>query len=472
MLLLQYVLPTWKRALPPIILFVLTLTFIPPIVDWVTSAGRGMTMAYLFQSPMGMLRSFFTFFGPFVPAGITLGIRIELAILILGVGALVYFVRKSALKSILTMICLYLVAFIAVSLPGVISTIAALFGAHSTSVNQFIQTSILHSTTLADNIHGTLRYASLTRMLEISFDFMVGRIWFIVTVLLTGTWFFTNHKQKTKAVFRNSRPERVAHYVFLLLLGLFVAYHQSRFSLNWNDWLSLFVLILSFYFSWMSAVCVNDIFDVAIDKISNFSRPITTGSLSLDETKSAAFIFLLLSLVGAYLSGYYAFFCLLAFTALYYIYSAPPVRLKRVPFLSVLIIGFCSLSAAMAGFFTFSSLKEVSAFPAGLILGIVIIFSLLPQTKDIKDIEGDRAVGIITVPILFGPVWGTKVVGILAALAYLIVPLLMNSPVLFFGAAPAAVATYLISTKKPYEERPIFAVYGLFAIFLVVVLLF
>ncbi len=470
MLLLQFVIPTWKKALPVAILFVMTLTFIPPIIDWITSGGNGSTMAYLFESPSVMLHSFLTFFGPFVPAGITPGIRVELAVLILVVGVLVYLVRKSFIRAIITMIALYVIAFVAVSLPGVISVLSSPFGGGHVETHQFIQSSILRSSTLADNIHGTLRYGSLVRMLEIGFDFMIARIWFILGTVLTGVWFLTNFKRQTIAVLQNSRLGRSLHYTFMVLLGAFVAYHQAKFSMNWNDWLVMITLLASFYFSWMFAVCVNDIYDIDIDKVSNSDRPISAGNLSVSETKSAAFVFLTLSLIGAYLCGYYAFFCILAFTALYYIYSAPPVRLKRVPFLSVFIVGFCSLSVVMAGFFTFSTQKEVAVFPAALIVGIVVMFSLLPQVKDIKDIDGDRSSGIMTMPTIFGAVWGPRIVGILAALAYLIIPFLAGIPVLFLGAVVAAGATYWLAVRKPYHEGPIFIVYGLFVIFMAVIL--
>jgi 4-hydroxybenzoate polyprenyltransferase len=472
MLILQVIVPTWKKVLPQAILFVLTLTFIPPIIDWITSGGRGVTMAYLFESPAEMGRSFLTFFGPFVPAGITLGIRVELAILILGVGVFVYCVRKSILRSLVAMIVLYVVAFVAISLPGIISTLAGVFGGGYIETHQFIQTSILQSSTLADNIHGTLRYGSLVRMLEIGFDFMIGRIWFIVSAALAGVWFFTNFKRQTSAILKNSRLGRIVHYIFMVLLGAFVAYRLAHFSMNWNDWLVMVILLSAFYFAWMFAVCVNDIFDIEIDRVSNSERPITSGSLSVSETKSAAYIFLVLSLVGAYLCGYYAFFCILAFTALYYVYSAPPVRLKRIPFLSVFVVGFCSLATVMAGFFTFSPLKEVSAFPANLIIAVVVIFSLLPQIKDIKDIEGDRVAGIMTLPTLFGAVWGPRIVGLLAGLAYLVVPLLASTPALFIGAIPAAGITYWLAVRKPYVEGPIFIVYGLFAVFVAIICIF
>lgn len=471
MLVFQYALPTWKKSIPVIALFGLTIMFVPPIIDWLVSGGKGISMAYIAQSPADMVYSFLTFFGRFVTRGATIGMRIEIAMALLGVGAFVYYVRKSLWRSLATMLALYAIVFVSGNLPGILSAIAGLFGVNMSSPNQFLISSITNSSTLADNIHGTLLYGSLQRMLEIGFDFMIGRIWFLVTAVLAVLWFFTNFKRQAAAVFKNSRPERATRYVLLVLLGVLIAYHQNSFSINWNDWLSLITLVLAFYFSWMFAVCVNDIFDTKIDRISNTDRPIPSGSLSVSDMKSASLLFLVPALIGGYLSGYYAFFCILFFNAAAYLYSVPPLRLKRLPLVSGIIIAFCCLSAVMAGFFIFSPLKAVSAFPVGLIAGIVCIFFLAEHMKDIKDIEGDRAAGIMTIPIILGPVWGIRVVGIFATLAYLIVPFVAGKMTLFIGAVPAAAITYLLVVRKPYVERPIFIVCGLFVLFLGIVLL-
>jgi chlorophyll synthase len=252
----------------------------------------------------------------------------------------------------------------------------------------------------------------------------------------------------------------------MVAIGIIVAYRENVFFMNWNDWLSLVTLMMAFYFSWMCAVSVNDVYDIDIDRISNADRPLPQGEAGASDMRTAEIIFFLLALTAGYLSGYYAFFCVLAFNVLYYIYSAPPIRLKRLPVFSTFVIGFCSLAAAMAGFFTFSPVKEVSAFPAALIVGIVAFFSLMPNVRDLKDFAGDRAAKIWTIPTMFGPIWGFRIVGAMAALGYLLIPLIAFRPILFFGAIPAAGLTYWLATRKPYVEWPMFVVYFVFALFL------
>lgn len=460
MLFFRWVIPSWRKVIPLLSLFVLTIVIIPPIIDWLVSFGKGFPMSYLIQTPSGLAHSFLTFFGTSFFSGITIGIRVEIAVLILGSAWLVYSIRRSVGRAIVTAISVYVILFIAVSLPGLIFNF---FG----NPNQALQSLIIHAITLTDNIHGTLRFETLTRLLEIGFDFLMARIWFLILIILSSFWFLGDFKIQFKAILKNSRPERVVHYFFLVLFGTVVAFKQSHFYLNGYDVLTLMTILLAFYFSWMSAVCMNDIIDLGIDQISNSSRPLPSKHIFLNEMKSASLLFFGLALIAGYLSGYYTFFCVLFFNALYYIYSVPPTRFKRIPVLSAFIISLCCLSAVMAGFFTFSQAKTVSIFPPLLIGGIVGVFFLAQHVKDIKDLEGDRAEGIITIPTLLGPVWGSRAVALMTSVSYLIIPLFLSRPSLFLGAVPAAVISYWLITKKRYKEKYIFVVYFIFGAFLV-----
>ncbi|MEI8248938.1 MAG: UbiA family prenyltransferase [Candidatus Taylorbacteria bacterium] len=470
MFILGWAVPSWKKVIPTMTLFALLITIVPPIIDWLTTRGKGVSMAYLFDIPRDMMHSFFTFFGPFTAQGITLGIRIELALILIGIGYFVYAVCKQVLPALLTVVIIYIVAFVTVSLPGILFMLGHGSSVASTPM-QYIGSVVLQSSTVTNNIHGTLEYGSIQRMVEIGFDFLMSKIWFVVLSLLTIGWFIQNYRRETLSILKNYRPERLSHFIGMVVIGMIVAYQMSHFSMNWNDWMSLVVLVIAYYFSWMSAVCVNDVYDIDIDAISNKDRPITGESISPSYMKTAGILFFIGALIGGYLAGYYAFFCVLTFNALYYIYSAPPLRLKIIPFLATGIIGLCSVTAVIAGFFTFYPDKEIASIPYALIMSVVVMFSLLPNVRDIKDIAGDTAAGIKTVPTLFGPLWGPRVTGILAGLGYVFTPLITKNYFLLWGAIPALVLTYFICVRKPYTERPVFIVYGLFALFVALVLL-
>jgi len=465
MIFLQLVIPSWKKVIPQLTAISFLAVLIGPIADFIISGGKGFRMAYLFDTPKEMLVSFFTFFGGNLYTGVTLGIRIEIVLMLLFIGLLVYFIEKSWFRAIVSVISLYILIFIFLSLPGVMNAIGGqdMAGNYFKEPLTFIQKSIENSVTISNNLHNSLEYSSFVRLFEIAFNFLIGKVFFLILTVATFVWFRLNFKEKLRAVIKNSRPERVTHYFLMIFVGLFVAYSIfPNIRLNWNDSLSVLVLCLAFYFSWMFAVSTNDIVDEEIDAVSDPTRPLIANSLSKKDMKESAVIFLVATLISGFLAGYTAFFFILTFTALYYIYSVPPTRFKTIPFFSSFIIGLCCLTAVLAGFFLISPFKYVSVFPSKLALAVVAIFSLLVNVRDMKDIEGDKKVGIKTVPIIFGDIWGPRVVGIFASISFLLIPIFMSSYVLFASAIPASLVVYYFINRKPYKEKYIFRIYFAF----------
>jgi len=475
MIILQIFAPDWRPAIPRLVAVSFPVIFIAPIVDFIASGGRGIKMLYLFDSPGRMFLSFFSFTNKSLGGGATIGLQIEIALVLLFVGLFVYLVSKNWGKAVISSLVLYAVIFILSSLPGVMNIIGG--GADPTQnyFGQplfFIQESIKNSATISNNINGSLQYSSAVRMFEVAFNFMMGRILFLILAIAAFLWFRLNFKEKLLAIIKNSRPERLAHCFLMISLGLFVSHIMFPLvKLNWNDWLSVAALFVSFLFSCLFAICVNDLADEKIDKISNQNRPLITGILNREDMKQSAFIFLVASLVSGFLAGYTAFFFILAFTALYYIYSASPARLKTIPFLSSFIIGLCTLAPVLAGFFLVSPIKYISAFPLKLALAVVVVFFLGSHIRDVKDIEGDRKAGVKTVPVLFGDKWGPRVVGIFAALAFLLVPIFLSAYFLLIAAIPVSLAVYYFVNRKPYAEKYIFITYFIFVLASILLLL-
>jgi 4-hydroxybenzoate polyprenyltransferase len=136
------------------------------------------------------------------------------------------------------------------------------------------------------------------------------------------------------------------------------------------------------------------------------------------------------------------------------------------------VIGLCYLTAILAGFFLISPIKNVSIFPSKLIMAVVLIITLLSHARDMKDMEGDKAVGIKTVLVLFGDIWGPRVVGIFAAVSFILIPIFSEIYTLFLSAIPAAVISYLFINKKPYSEKPVVWTYFWFILTSVLILIF
>src|SRR3989344_919674 len=451
------------NLIPTLALLAFSSIFIAPIIDYLYTfwSGNGLTMAYIFEGRDSILHSLLTFFGPNIHTGITMGIRVEVAIILLATSMLTYILNHKLNKSFFNLIILYVLIFIFLAAPSILSIIFS-NAKNSYDVFLFFENS-LRGVTSSNYLHPSLQYAGMARFFETTFNFTMSKIFFIFSSILASVWFYINNRLVFKEILKNSRPERIAHYFLMILLGITLVGDRTIFGLfNWVDWLSLIVLLLSLYFSWMFAVCVNDIVDTPIDKVSNTGRPLAQGSITTEKMREGAFIFLIASIIGGFLVGIYALFFLLAFTALYYIYSAPPTRFKLIPFFSSFLIGLCCLSVVLAGFFTFSPLKTSSAFEPQNAIAIVVIFFLWSHIRDMKDIDGDREEGVPTVPVIFGN-RGPMMVAVLSSLAYLLVPVFFGSWIVW-PAIIASLFNYYFIMMVHYREKFVFWVYNLFII--------
>jgi 4-hydroxybenzoate polyprenyltransferase len=226
-------------------------------------------------------------------------------------------------------------------------------------------------------------------------------------------------------------------------------------------------LFLAILFAWLFAVWENDEIDVEIDKISNQNRPLVEKeeSLSKEEWKNLKYVFLVCSLCFAFLNGLYSFVFILLFIFIYHIYSTPPLHLKRFLGISSLLIAINALLAVWMGFFMVAGTENLRSFPAKYILGILLIFLLVENVKNIKDIEGDRKEGIRTIPVILGEKKGKLVMGFCLLLGTVLVPFIFYLNLytlcagIFFG-----LILFLLTNKKNFNEKLIFLVYFIYVI--------
>ena len=148
----------------------------------------------------------------------------------------------------------------------------------------------------------------------------------------------------------------------------------------------------------------------------------------------------------------------------------PPLRLKRVPVLSSFLIAVACLVTILAGFFFASADKKIQTFPIFASMGILVLFTLEANFKDMKDIEGDERDGVLTLPVLFKEN-GSRVVGVCLALSFLLAPIFLSFYALYILAVPSAIVGYKLVTKKPYSEKPIFMLHFIFLLGLVLLTL-
>ncbi len=268
-----------------------------------------------------------------------------------------------------------------------------------------------------------------------------------------------------RALLGNVRYTRVLHYLFLAAVGCYLGlrFQGSGVVLSFGDVLAFLLLGMSLVFTWLYAVWENDEEDVSIDSISNEHRPLVTGATTVREWREVRWTLFVLALAAGFLAGWYPFIFISVLILLYHLYSCPPLRLKRVIGLSSAIVAGNALLAVLAGFFLSAGTESLAAFPLQTALGIFTIFLLAENVKNMKDLAGDRATGIMTLPVLLGERVGPHVVAALAALAFILVPFFFGlSEYSLILAGICAFVAYLFVVRKPYRELPLFLLYFVF----------
>ena len=152
---------------------------------------------------------------------------------------------------------------------------------------------------------------------------------------------------------------------------------------------------------------LNDYYDREIDAINEPYRPIPSGAIPLGQVKAQILILLLAGLGVAYALDLWAghgtpVLLLLALGGSFvsFIYSAPPLKLKQNGWLGNYALGASYIALpwwagqALFGQLTWTTAILTLAYSlAGL--GIAVV-------NDFKSVEGDRALGLQSLPVAFG----------------------------------------------------------------------
>ncbi|KAG6551176.1 hypothetical protein Mapa_007411 [Marchantia paleacea] len=152
---------------------------------------------------------------------------------------------------------------------------------------------------------------------------------------------------------------------------------------------------------------INDWYDREIDAINEPYRPIPSGAISEPEVIAQIWILLLGGIGAAYALDVWAghdfptILCLaVGGSLLSYIYSAPPLKLKQSGWIGNYALGSSYISLPWwSGQALFGTLTPdviiLTLLYSTAGLGIAII-------NDFKSIEGDRAMGLQSLPVAFG----------------------------------------------------------------------
>ncbi|NMG22618.1 homogentisate phytyltransferase [Brasilonema bromeliae] len=211
-----------------------------------------------------------------------------------------------------------------------------------------------------------------------------------------GNWFYS--------FWKFSRPHTIIG-TSLSVLGLYliaVAVSERNYS--------LFPLLGA----WVACLCgnvyivgLNQLEDVAIDKINKPHLPVAAGEFSLTTGRLIVGVTGVLALVVALLQGPFLLGMVAISLAIGTAYSLPPIRLKRFPFWAAVCIFSVRGAIVNLGLFlhyswVFEQSSSVTAAVWVLTVFVLVFTFAIAIFKDIPDMEGDLLYNIKTLTLQIG----------------------------------------------------------------------
>jgi len=177
-----------------------------------------------------------------------------------------------------------------------------------------------------------------------------------------------------------------------------------------HDYLLLFTLFLIYGpLGTGFSQSVNDYYDLELDRINEPTRPIPSGRLTKQEALWNWGIVLAIAVIlGAWISlhvggqrGWIICLCLFSGLSLGYIYSAPPLKLKKNILLSAPAVGisYGVITWISANAF-FSDIRPEALWMAGLNFFMATALIIM---NDFKSREGDAKEGMKSLAVMIGP---------------------------------------------------------------------
>jgi len=213
---------------------------------------------------------------------------------------------------------------------------------------------------------------------------------------------------------------------------------------------------------------INQIYDLDIDRVNKPRRPLPSGSLTMREAWRFTLAAFAVAWVLAFLASPPAppevlarrecFWIVVVTMGLCWIYSAPPLWTKRRGMWANLTIAIPrGVLLKVAGWSTVKTIFGVEPWYIGAIFGLFLLGAA--STKDFADIEGDKAGGCTTLPILYGVKAAAWIIAPFFVLPFFLIPfgvwrgILTGNPTLLMILGPTLIL-YGIYTVYLLVRRP------------------
>lgn len=194
---------------------------------------------------------------------------------------------------------------------------------------------------------------------------------------------------KVKAYIEITRPINVIITIAVVVGAAFIS---NTAGFNWEK---IIYAAIAAAFAVAAGNILNDIYDIGIDKINRPLRPLPSQRMRPIEAKIFYLILIHASFVLAGKVNSAVFVIALIATCLLFLYS---YILKKIPLLGNSII---ALLAGLAFIYGGAAVNNMNAAIIPAVFAFLINF-IREIIKDMEDIEGDEAAGIITFSAKYG----------------------------------------------------------------------
>ena len=150
---------------------------------------------------------------------------------------------------------------------------------------------------------------------------------------------------------------------------------------------------------------LNQIYDLEIDRVNKPRRALPSGRLSLADAWTFALAMYAVALVLAWFVApghrHECFWIVVVATIMTFMYSAPPLRTKRLGIWANVTIAIPrGVLLKVAGWSAVKTILGIEPWFIGAIFGLFLLGA--STTKDFADMEGDARGGCRTLPIIYG----------------------------------------------------------------------
>lgn len=441
---------------------------LPPIIDYLVSGGQGYWSFYKFDGIIGLWHRYLTFFGDHPDIGITYGVRVEVALATLGCAAYALAITKKKSKAMLFGLIVYTTFFVLGTLPSwfTILTQGPLQGfleiGPANVAQDFITPFRLFSYASRDLV------SSLGIRMSIILSFLVSLLAILACLRFA--------RKETLSFLLNIRPPQIIYHGGLFFLGIGFAAVFAKVPLPVDKFsiLSVLLLGLSVVLAWIASVVFNDMYDRNIDSVTNGHRPLIRQTIDISRYWSIGAVLFIASLFFSAIVFPAGALFLLAYQAVAWMYSAPPLRLKRLPIVASLASAIASLLVLLLGYFFAAGNNPTAKIPTNILVFLAIAYTIALPLKDFKDIEGDKKDGVWTIPVLLGDFRARVVVAVGIFFCFISSVWILHEPRLWLWALTfgilaswailtnASIGTFSMKTRDlPWALLLCIALYGI-----------